>query len=261
MTQRIEDAFKKLRQNQQIALIPYIAAGYPDIETTYKLVISLAEHGADIIEIGVPFSDPLMDGPVIQKAYKEALQSGITLHKIIEMVKELRLKTDIPLVLMSSYNPIYKYGEQGFVLDALRAGVDGIIVPDLPPEEAGKLKDNADKKGLDTIFLIAPTSSQDRVRLICKYSTGFIYYVSVAGITGTREYMADKIKGSIKEIRLITNKPIGVGFGISKREHVQELAGFADAAIVGSAIVSIIQENKNSSDMIKNVCHFVSNLK
>lgn len=261
MKDRIEAVFERLREDRRMGLIPFLAAGYPDMKTTYDLCLGLDRSGADIIELGVPFSDPLMDGPVIQKAYEASLQAGITLSQIIDLVKEIRLKTSVPLVLMSSYNPIYQYGIERFVVQATEAGVDGVIVPDLPPEEADELKTRADKNSLATIFLLAPTSIQERVNLISRYSTGFIYYISVTGITGARENLTNRLGYHLKEIRLVTHKPIAVGFGISKKEHLQRLRGIADAVVVGSAIISLIKENLSSPHLIDTVCQFIKGMR
>lgn len=234
---RIGRTFRKIRESNGKAFIPYIMAGDPDLKRTRQLVKILDECGADIIELGVPFSDPLADGPTIQKAAQRALREGVTLGGVIELVSELRRDTQIPVILMTYYNPVLKYGEERFVRDATAAGVDGVIVPDLPPDEAGLLRKNARKAGFDTIFLLAPTSTEDRIKTVARASTGFIYYVSITGITGSKLSMDPAIESHIARIRKERGKPVAVGFGISTPEEASVVARFADGVIIGSAIV------------------------
>jgi len=257
---RIDLKFKELREKKQKGLIPYITAGDPNLEITYELVLKLEKSGADIVELGVPFSDPLADGVVIQAASERALKSGTSLAKVLDLVKVLRNTTQVPIALLSYYNPIYKYGIAKFVKDANFVGVDGVIIPDLPPEEAGELKHEALSKNLATIFLLAPTSTAERIRLISRASTGFIYYVSLTGITGMREKLDTKLAESLRQIRLITNKPIGVGFGISTKEHVHKVTTIADAAIVGSAIVNLIAKHEKDPNLVNIIGDFVAML-
>lgn len=239
---RIEKKFTELKKKREKALIPFISAGDPEIDTTKSLVLKMEKMGADIIELGVPFSDPLADGPAIQKSYLRALKKGVSLRKIIKMVKELRHKTQVPIVLMSSYNPIFRYGEERFVKDAIMSGIDGIIIPDLPPEESDKIWNLSNKNGLDTIFLLAPTSDEDRIRLICEKSRGFIYYISVTGITGERKSLSADIEKMIKKIKEYTTLPVAVGFGISNPEQARDVTSYADGIIVGSAIIRLIED-------------------
>lgn len=260
MNNRIELKFEYLKKKRQKALIPFITAGDPNIELTYELVLELEQSGADIVELGVPFSDPLADGPVIQAASERALKSGTSLSKVLDLVKLLRNTTQIPIALLSYYNPIYKYGICQFVKDANFVGVDGVIIPDLPPEEAEELKKEADAKNLATIFLLAPTSTTKRIRLISRASTGFIYYVSLTGITGMRDKLEPTIKKAIRQVRLITNKPVGIGFGISTKEHVHQVTSIADAAIVGSAIVNLIAKHEKDPKLVDIIGDFVANL-
>ena len=243
MSSRITRKFKEVLGKKGKAFIPYIMAGDPDINRTRELIRILEDCGADIIELGVPFSDPLADGPTIQKAAQRALDEGVTLKKVIEFVAESRGSTQIPVILMTYYNPVFKYGEERFVLDASAAGVDGIIVPDLPPDEAGNLIRYAKKSGLDTIFLLAPTSTNDRILKVAKASTGFIYYVPITGITGSRLSLDSSIEGHIARIRSVTAKPVAVGFGISTPEEAADVSRFADGVIVGSAIVKRVEES------------------
>ncbi len=239
---RIEKTFKELKALNKKAFIPYIMAGDPSVEKTKELVLVLEECGADIIELGVPFTDPLADGPTIQRAAERALKGGVTLKVVLALVKDLRTKTRVPLVLMTYYNPVFKYGEERFVKDAKDAGVDGVIIPDLPPDEAGELIKTAKKAGLATIFLLAPTSTEDRIKKVAAASRGFIYYVSMTGITGSQILLDGSIGKSINNIRKITDKPVAVGFGISTPEEARAVSGISDGVIVGSAIVRKIQE-------------------
>lgn len=211
----ISQVFKTLKKQNRRALIPYITAGDPDLDITAKLILTISQNGGDILELGVPFSDPLADGPTIQAASQRALKSGTTLKGILEMVREIRKKIDIPLVLMSYYNPLRQYGLEALARDASKAGINGFIVPDLTPEEATDWLKVCKEHSLDTIFLIAPTTSLNRARKIAQMSRGFIYYVSVTGVTGARESLPQDIIENLKQLRKITNKPIAVGFGIS----------------------------------------------
>lgn len=259
---RIEDKFNELKKRNEKALIAFISAGDPDTETTKDLVLRMEKSGADIIELGIPFSDPLADGPTIQKSYLRALKKGVSLNKILKIVKEMRQKTDCPLILMSSYNPIYRYGENKFIGDAVSAGVDGVIIPDLPPEESDNLLNLSNKKGLDTIFLLAPTSNEERIKLVCKRSRGFIYYISVTGITGARKLLSKDIESMIKRIRRVTPLPLAVGFGISTPRQAKEIASCADGIIVGSAIVRIIEKHALSKNgLVGDVGDFIESLK
>lgn len=249
---RIEKTFKKLKKHNGKAFIPYIMAGDPSLEETKKRVLMLEKCGADIVELGVPFTDPLADGPAIQRAAERALSAGVTLRKVIGFVKELRRETKIPVILMTYYNPVFKYGEERFVADAFNAGVDGVIVPDLPPDEAEALMKYSRKEGLSTIFLLAPTSTEERIRKVAKASTGFIYYVSITGITGAALLFDEATRECIRRIRNFTNKPVAVGFGISTPEEAGTVSGLADGVIVGSAIVKKFQETaENAEDFIR----------
>lgn len=258
---RIETKFVELKKNGKKALIAYIMAGDPGLEETERLIIELEKGGADLIELGIPFSDPLADGPTIQKAAIRALQHDVSLRDVIGLVKKVRRVSQVPIIFMSYYNPVFKYGEEKFVTDAVKAGVDGVIVPDLPPEEAGSLKGLASEKGLDTIFLLAPTSNEERIKKVCNISKGFIYYVSVTGVTGTREGISKDIRGMVKKIKAESRMPVAVGFGISRPEQAVEIASMADGVIVGSAIVKIIEENIGKTTMVKKVRDFVKSLK
>jgi tryptophan synthase alpha chain len=239
---RIGETFKKIKRKGGKAFIPYIMAGHPSLEITKNIVLLFEECGADVVELGVPFTDPLADGPIIQRASESALQKGVTLKKVIAFVKDLRQSTQVPLVLMTYYNPVFKYGEEMFVKDAKDAGVDGVIVPDLPPDEAGNLIRSSKKVSLDTIFLLAPTSTIDRIRKVAKASKGFIYYVPMTGITGSKLLLDGSLELLISEIRKFTDKPVAVGFGVSSPEEASSVAKVSDGVIVGSAIVKRLHE-------------------
>jgi tryptophan synthase alpha chain len=240
---RIEETFRKLKKKEKKAFIPYIMAGDPSLEKTKDMVLMFEECGADIVELGVPFTDPLADGPTIQRASERALETGITLKKVVAFVKGLRKSTQIPIVLMTYYNPVFKYGEENFVKDAKEAGVDGVIVPDLPPDEAESFIVPSRSASLDTIFLLAPTSTPDRIKKVAKESRGFIYYVSITGITGSRLLLDGSMEALISEIRKYTRRPIAVGFGVSTPEEASAVSKVSDGVIVGSAIVKRLNES------------------
>lgn len=240
---RIERVFNDLKKKGRKAFIPYIMAGDPDLEKTREVILTFEKVGADVVELGIPFTDPLADGPTIQRAAERALRAGVTLRKVIGFVRELRQLTHIPIVLMTYYNPVFKYGEERFVKDAVDSGVDGVIIPDLPPDEAGGLIRLSKKAALSTIFLLAPTSTEDRLRKVARASTGFIYYVSITGITGARLEFNESLVDSIKSIRAITDKPLCIGFGVSNPEEASRISAIADGVIVGSAIVKMLHES------------------
>jgi tryptophan synthase alpha chain len=258
---RIQETFEKLKRQGKKALIPYIMAGDPDLSTTQSLVLELEKSGADIIELGVPFSDPLADGPVIQRASERSLRHKTSLRGVIDLVRILRRQTQIPLVFMSYYNPIYKYGEERFARDAMACGVDGVIIPDLPPEEAGQLLPVSYRAGLDTIFWLAPTSTPDRIRRVSESSRGFIYYVSLTGITGAAMGALGEIRKKIQEIRRGSAKPVAVGFGISTPDHAAQVAQWADGVIVGSALVKLIESHLQDPRLLKTVSVFLRELR
>ncbi len=258
---RIDKKFQELRQQGVSAFMPYVCAGDPNPELTSKLFLTLEEVGADLIELGVPFSDPIADGPTIQRASERALKHRISLQQILEIVKTLRQQTDIPIALMSYYNPIFRMGEQAFCKAAQEAGVDGVIVPDLPPEEAQPLLEVAPRYNLATIFLVAPTSSPKRMQLVASVSTGFVYCVSVTGVTGARVTLSDEVAPMIAELRKHTDKPISVGFGISTPEQATQVAQIADGVIVASAIINIAEERMDDeTELLTAVKQFASEL-
>ena len=221
---RIKSKFRELRARGEAALIPFIVAGDPDMDTTRRLVLELEARGADLIELGVPFSDPMADGPANQRARARGLGAGASLAAILSMVSELRAQTQIPLILFGYFNPIFHYGCERLCADAARAGIDGLLVVDLPPEEAGELKRPARANGLDLIYLLAPTTPIDRSRAIARSASGFLYYVSVTGVTGARTHLDSGIAEHMRELRSVTDLPIGVGFGISTPAQAAEVA-------------------------------------
>ncbi len=257
---RIRETFKELKRKREKAFIAFLTAGDPNLKATGALVIELEKRGVDIIELGVPFSDPLADGPTIQAASERALKNKVSLKDILGLVKTLRKKVKIPLVLLTYYNPIHRYGLERFAKDAAKAGVDGVIVPDLPPEEGTELKTYMGKVDLDIIFLVAPTSSSERIKLVARNSTGFIYYVSLTGVTGARDELTESIKPTLRKIHRFTKKPIAVGFGISSPRQVKETVPFAEGVIVGSAIVKVVEENLNHKNLTGKVGNFVEGL-
>jgi tryptophan synthase alpha chain len=258
---RIEKTFQRLKKEKNKAFIAFITAGYPDLATTEKLALELASSGADIIELGIPFSDPIADGKTIQEASQWALERNrIDLAGALRLTRKLRVKTDIPICFMSYYNPIFVFGQEKFLKQARSCGVDGLIIPDLPPEEAGSFRKVAGKLGLDTINFIAPTTGLKRMRSIIGFSRGFIYYISLTGVTGPRSSLPGDLLKQLKKVKRLTTKPVCVGFGISSPAQVKLLAKFCDGVIVGSAIVKKIKENIGRKDLVKRVGRFVRSL-
>ena len=257
---RIDQKFKSLKIQKRKAFIAFISAGDPDLRTTERLAVALEGAGVDIIELGIPFSDPLADGPIIQASYFRALNKGTTVKKILETVKRIRRKTSVPMALMSSYNPILHFGEEKFVKACADAGVDGLIVPDLPPEEAKILRQAAARFNIAIIFFVAPTTTDERIRANTRASGGFVYYVSLTGITGTQKAVAPSVVKHIHRIKRFTSKPVCAGFGISTPQQVKDIGRAADGVIVGSAIVKAIEQNKGSRHLVSAVSHYVSSL-
>ncbi|HEY7163590.1 MAG TPA: tryptophan synthase subunit alpha [Candidatus Binatia bacterium] len=258
---RIDAKFAELRGRGEAALIPFITAGDPDLKTTLKILASLENAGADCIELGVPFSDPTADGPTIQRSSERALKNGLTLPAILEVVKQFRKKSATPLILFGYYNPFFRYGLQKFAGDAKRAGVDGVLCVDLPPEESGELKRCLDVEGLDLIFLLAPTSDENRINQVARLGRGFLYYVSVTGITGARRSLDRELREKVAGIREHSSLPIGVGFGISTPKQAAAVAEFADAAVVGSALVAAIEQAQGKTAKAQRAGEFVADLK
>ncbi|TKB66773.1 MAG: tryptophan synthase subunit alpha [Nitrospira sp.] len=261
MSGRLETTFQRLRDKREKALIAYLMAGDPGLAETEQLVVALEQAGADIIELGVPFSDPIADGPVIQQAAERALKNGTSLRKILDSVKSLRQRTEIPIVLMLYYNSIHAMGCEEFCKAAGAVGVDGLIVPDMPPDEAGPLKGPADAAGLPLIFLLAPTSTPNRRKLVARESHGFVYYVSLTGITGSKLSNVSDVQDNVKKIRKVSTAPVAVGFGVATPEDAARVSKVADGVIVGSAIVQCIASHQQDPKMVSHVAEFVRSLK
>jgi tryptophan synthase alpha chain len=241
-TTRITRRFEELRRAGELGLVAYITAGDPSLEASEGIALALAEAGADVIELGVPFSDPVADGPVIQRASERALRSGTTLSGVLSLVKRLRTVTQVPLLLFSYYNPVLQMGLEKFAAAAAGAGADGALITDITPEEAGEYRGAMRARGLDTVFLAAPTSTDARLKMIAEASTGFLYLISRTGVTGTKDSLAEELPALARRVRAATTLPVAVGFGISLPEHVSLLGGLADAAVVGSALVTEIEK-------------------
>ncbi|MCS7191994.1 MAG: tryptophan synthase subunit alpha [Armatimonadetes bacterium] len=242
--ERLKHKFDQVRKRNEIALVLYLTAGDPSPELTVETVLQGAKIGADVFEIGIPFSDPIADGPTIQAAIDRALKRGVRVATVLEVVKAIRQKTDVPLVLMTYFNPLLQYGLERFAYDAKISGADGVLLTDVPPEEASDWIEIATKNELATIFLLAPTSTDERIRLVSKVGTGFIYCVSRTGVTGEREKLPEDLHKLVARIRKHTDKPIAVGFGISKPEHVSAVAQMdgIDGVVIGSALVRMMHE-------------------
>jgi len=239
---RISRRFAELRASGELGIVAFITAGDPSLDATLQFVLALADAGADVIELGVPFSDPLADGPTIQRASERALKAGTTLAGVLDLVRRIRQASEIPLVLFSYYNPILQFGIEKFAATAAAAGADGVLVTDLTPEEADEYRRTLGAHRLDTIFLAAPTSTDDRLKLIAGCSSGFLYLISRTGVTGAKDALPDDLPALLRRARSFTQLPIAVGFGISLPGHVSVLGGLADAAVVGSALVSEIEK-------------------
>ena len=258
----IEKTFKNTKSQNRAALVTYVMACDPDYETSLEIIKNLPQAGADIIELGMPFSDPMADGPTIQQAGTRALSQDCNLNKILDMVKEFRTdNNDTPIILMGYYNPIYHYSVDKFVKDVTDAGVDGIIIVDLPPEEEAEFTDVATPAGLSLIKLTTPTTDKQRAEKILKNSSGFIYHVSVAGITGQKSPDTKAVKDRIDSLRELTGLPIAVGFGIKTPEQAKEISSLADGIVVGSAIVKLIEKNLgNKKTIIESINVFVQEI-
>ncbi|MBA7550060.1 Tryptophan synthase alpha chain [subsurface metagenome] len=246
------------------ALIPYITVGYPSIEVTLKVVPLLASSGCDIVELGIPFSDPLADGATIQKASFYALKNGVTPRLCLEVAKQLRQLVDIPLVFMTYFNPVFSYGLEEFCSACASSGVSGLIIPDLPPEEGSELEAVTQRQNLDLIYLLAPTSTEERIRLVAQRSRGFIYLVSLTGVTGARDKLSSGLEAFVARVRKVATQPLCVGFGISTPEQVRHVARIADGVIVGSRIIQLMEAKDNFislvSDFINGLRHALDEL-
>ena len=258
---RIEKTFAALKQRREAALIPFITAGDPDLATTLKIMRALERGGADCIELGIPFSDPTADGPTIQRASERALKRPVSLPVIFRLVREFRAGSSVPVILFGYFNPIFRFGLEKFARQAAAAGADGVLCVDLPPEESAELQRWTDAAGLDLIFLLSPTSGPDRVQLVARKGRGFIYYVSVTGVTGARRSLDDNLRAQVDRVRKASALPVGVGFGISTPRQAAWIAGFADAAVVGSALVERIEKARGSSEKANQAGAFIAQLK
>jgi len=243
---RISERFQQLKQRQELGLVAYITAGDPDLRATAEFIPALEEAGVDVLELGVPFSDPLADGPVIQRASQRALASGTTLAGVLEMAAQARGRSRLPLLLFGYLNPILRYGFARFAADARRAGIDGVLITDLSIEEADAYIGPMRQAELDTVFLAAPTSTEARLRRICEASRGFVYAVSRTGVTGAQQTLSGQLLPLLQRLRAASSLPVAAGFGISRPEHIRELRGHADAAVVGSALVGVVEEHRSA---------------
>lgn len=261
MSTRIGRKFEELHARGERALVAYLTAGDPTPSRTVGLVLALERAGADIIELGVPFSDPIADGPVIQRAAERALKAGTTVAGILEMARRIRVHSQIPLLLFTYLNPVLRYGFERLAAEAKEAGIDGCLLTDLSVEEAGAYVTQMREAGLDTVFLAAPTSTPARLELVAKYSTGFIYLVSRTGVTGEQDQVSASVGPMVTALRAKTASPIAVGFGISRREHVEALREEADGVVVGSAIVRLIETHGTSPNLEDRLEAFVRELK
>jgi tryptophan synthase alpha chain len=258
---RIGERFAQLAGRDETALIPFITIGDPDIETSYALVLSMAEAGADMIELGVPFSDPIAEGPTIQRSSERALASGTSLNSILELVSRLRPKLEIPLILMGYANPIFAMGDERFSKLASEVGIDGVIVPDLPPEEGAELYLSCNNAGIDGILLAAPTTTPVRLTMLADRSRGFLYYVSLTGVTGARSEIAAGVEEGVRAAQASGSIPVCVGFGISTPAQAAEVAAYADGVVVGSAVVNLIEAAADRDAAVESVAKFIAELK
>jgi tryptophan synthase alpha chain len=257
---RISEAFKNLRAAGRHGFIPYITVGDPDLETSRALIVELARVGATLIELGVPFSDPVADGPTIQRAAERALRHGVGLADVLRTLADARRETDVPVILFSYFNPLLQFGVEHLADECVRAGVDGILATDLVPEEAADFNSILTRRGLDQIFLVAPTTSDARLRMIAERASGFVYAVSRAGVTGARDELSTEAERLVARVRGLTELPVAVGFGISTASQVADVWAYADAAVVGSALVSEIEKHNGSPDLVARVGDFARSL-
>lgn len=259
---RLSTCFEALRQRNEKALVCFVTAGDPSAEMTVEIVVALAEAGVDAVEIGIPFSDPLADGPSIQASSQRALDTGMTVPKSLDVIRQIRARVpDLPLIAMTYYNPIRHYGLESYATDAVSAGLDAHIVTDLTPEEAEDWKRISDSKGLDTVFLLAPTSTLDRVEVVSKIASGFIYCVSRTGVTGAKADVTAELTGLVEEIKRHSQLPVCVGFGISRPEHVARVVEFAEGAVVGTSLVDLIHRNAENPELLTLVREYAAELK
>jgi tryptophan synthase alpha chain len=259
---RLADRFAQLKTRGEKALVCFVTAGDPPCERTVEIVTTLARAGADVVEIGIPFSDPLADGPSIQASSQRSLDTGMSTRKALDLVRQIRERApDLPLVLMTYYNPLLRYGLKPYAQAAQAAGADAHIVTDLTPEEAGEWKRLSEANALDTIFLVAPTSTPARIATVAQLSSGFVYCVSRTGVTGARQDVPTELKDVIEQIKSQTPLPVCVGFGISRPEHVERISAYADGVVVGSSLVDLIHQQRDAPDLLEQVHEYVAALK
>jgi tryptophan synthase alpha chain len=259
---RIDKKFRELKARNEKAFMPFLTAGYPDLATTEKLILEFEKRGADIIELGIPFSDPIADGPVIQKSSYEAIKKGTTLKKALELVSRLRKRTQVPLAAMTYFNLILSYGPSRFIRDALAAGLDGVIIPDLPPEEEADFSKEARQKGLKIVLFIAPTTTPERAKFIARRAGGFIYFVSLTGVTGARKELPKELGAGLRAAKRAAGKtPVCAGFGVSTHKQVKDVSVFCDGVIVGSAIIRKISENLKKPGLVGILGDLIEELK
>jgi len=258
---RITEKFERLKSEGRKAFIPYITAGDPDLESTESLLLELADAGADVIELGVPFSDPMADGPVIQRASERALKKPIGVTDILPVVERVRERSDVPILLFTYFNPLMQFSAANVGEELKRAGLDGVLVTDLIPEEAADFVAGMRRADLDTVFLVALTSTDERIKLIAEHSSGFIYVIARTGVTGMRENIWSEVRKLVERVRRHSNLPIAVGFGISKPEHVRDVWSYADGAVVGTRLVLEIENNLGTPQMVEKVAQLARELK
>jgi len=258
---RVRERLEALRRTGRKGFIPYLTAGDPDLETTARMIRALEAAGADVLELGVPFSDPIADGPVIQRAAERALRRGTRLRDCLDVVAEVRRHSDVPIVLFSYLNPLLQFGLERLAREMAVVGIDGVLATDLVPEEAEEFQHAMRGQGIETIFLVAPTSTDERIAAIARAASGFIYVVSRTGVTGTREQLSEAMRPTVERVRRHTDLPIAVGFGVSRPEHVREIWQYADAAVVGSALVQEIERHAGAPDLVERVARFARWLK
>jgi len=258
---RISQKFQQLQAENRKAFIPYITAGDPDLATTEHLILALADAGADVIELGVPFSDPMADGPVIQRASERALLNTVGVAEVLSLVERIRQRCEVPIVLFTYFNPLLQFAKQDAGKKLKAAGIDGVLITDLIPEEAESFVADMRAADVDTIFLVAPTSTDERIKLICQHTTGFVYVVARTGVTGVRESMSLAVGGLVERVKQNSSLPVAVGFGISTPQHVREVCSYADAAVVGSRLVLEIEHNLDSPQLVERVAKLARELK
>ena len=258
---RISPMFDALREEGRAGFIPYITMGDPSLERSSEILDALVDSGADLIELGVPFTDPMADGPTLQAASQRALKNPIRIENILDVVSRFRARHQTPLVLFGYANPFLAYGWEKLAADSASAGIDGFLCVDVPPDEGAPLRDAARKHNLDVIYLLAPTSTLERRRFVASHASGFLYYVSVTGVTGARDKLRTDVRRHVEEIRRESTLPVAVGFGISSPEHVREIAAFADGVVVGSAIVKVIEKTGDTPELAARVAEFSRSLR